>query len=135
MEHKAKFLYDALEVFKDMVQKGECSKQDISYWCSVSGYELERRGASVGQQRWLTKAESSKMLNVSTSTFDRIVLAGGLPKGKKIQGKKNLLWKHEDIEQYKRIMLLNARKWVTTIYIYRLSNVMLPNLFSFIFAA
>lgn len=75
MEHKAKFLYDALEVFKDMVQKGECSKQDISYWCSVSGYELERRGASVGQQRWLTKEESSKMLNVSTSTFDRIVLA------------------------------------------------------------
>ena len=110
MEHKAKFLYDALEVFKDMVQKGECSKQDISYWCSVSGYELERRGASVGQQRWLTKAEASKILNVSTSTFDRIVLAGGLPKGKKIQGKKNLLWKHEDIEQYKRIMLLNARK-------------------------
>lgn len=110
MEHKAKFLYDALEVFKDMVQKGECSTQDISYWCGVSSYELERRGASVGQQRWLTKAESSKMLNVSTSTFDRIVLAGGLPKGKKIQGKKNLLWKHEDIEQYKRIMLLNARK-------------------------
>jgi predicted DNA-binding transcriptional regulator AlpA len=110
MEHKAKFLYDALEVFKDMVQKGECSKQDISYWCSVSDYELERRGASVGQQRWLTKAESSKMLNVSTSTFDRIVLAGGLPKGKKIQGKKNLLWKREDIEQYKRIMLLNAKK-------------------------
>ena len=47
MEHKAKFLYDALEVFKDMVQKGECSKQDISYWCSVSVYELEDRKSVV----------------------------------------------------------------------------------------
>lgn len=93
-----------------MVQKGECSKQDVNYWCGVSGYELERRGASVGIKRWLDKNEASKMLGISTSTFDRIVLAGGISRGKKIQGKKNLLWKREDVEQCKRITLLNAKK-------------------------
>lgn len=80
----------------------------IGVVCLAMNWNVEGRVSA--NKGGLTKAESSKMLNVSTSTFDRIVLAGGLPKGKKIQGKKNLLWKREDIEQYKRIMLLNARK-------------------------
>jgi len=108
MDIKEKYLFNALGRFKEMVANGECSKQDIAYWCGVSGYELDRRGASAGESGWVTKSEASKMMNVSTSTFDRIVLSGGLPRGKKVYREKALRWKREDVEQCKRMMMLKS---------------------------
>lgn len=106
---KEKFLCSALDIFKDMVRNGECSKQDINYFCDFSKRELNNRGASVGKKRWLTKEEASEALGISTSTFDRYVLRGGLSRGKKIKGQKNLVWKREQVEQLKAIMLLKAK--------------------------
>lgn len=108
MDIKEKYLYGALDRFKEMVANGECSKQDIAYWCGVSGYELGRRCASVDESGWVTKDEASKMLSVSTSTFDRMVLSGGLPRGKKVYWEKALRWKREDVEQCKRMMMLKS---------------------------
>lgn len=105
---KEKFLCGALEVFKGMIENGECSKQDINYFCDFSKRELDNRGASVGKKQWVTKEEASDILCVSTSTFDRIVLKGGLPRGKKIAGKKCLVWKREQVEQCKMLMLLKS---------------------------
>lgn len=108
MDLKEQYLYSALDIFKEMISNGECSKQDIAYFCGLSKYELDRRGASVGKKEWLTKDEASKMLGVSTSTFDRIVKNGGLPKGRKKRNSKVLIWKREQIEQCNRLMLLKS---------------------------
>ena len=110
MTQKENFLYSALEIFKDMIKNGECSNQDINYFYNFSKRELDNRGASVGKKQWLTKEEASEILGVSTSTFDRIVLKGGLPRGRKIQGKKSLVWKREQVEQLKTLMLLKGNR-------------------------
>lgn len=106
---KEKFLCAALDIFKNMIESGECSKQDIDYFCGFSKRELNHRGASVGKKLWLTKDEAGEMLGVSTSTFDRLVLKGVLPRGRKIPRQKNLLWKSEQVEQYKALMLLKGK--------------------------
>lgn len=104
------FLSSALAVFQDLVDNNECSKQDIAYWSGISKYELERRGVSIGKKCWLTKDEASELLEVSRATFDRIVQSGGIPRGRKVKGKKNLLWNCEDVEEYKRMSLLMSRR-------------------------
>lgn len=108
MTLKEQFLYNAMDVFKQLIVNGECSKQDINYFCDFSKRELDNRGASVGEKKWITKEEASEILGVSTSTFDRYVLKGGLPRGKKLMGHKALVWKREQVEQLKMLMLLKA---------------------------
>ena len=106
---KQEFLSKALSIFKQLVDSGECSSQDINYWCGVSDYEMERRGVSVGR-KWLSKKEASALIGISRSTFDRIVAQGGLPRGKKIVvGDKRLYWSREEIEQLKRLVLLKRK--------------------------
>lgn len=41
MTNKEQFLFSALDLFKDMIKNGECSKQDINYFCDFSKRELE----------------------------------------------------------------------------------------------
>lgn len=110
MTQKENFLFEALDIFKDMIRNGECSKQDISHFVDMSKYELDRRGASIGKKHWLGKVEASKILGISTSTFDRIVLKGGMPRGKKVVGQRNLVWRCEQVEQLKVLMLLKAKR-------------------------
>lgn len=109
MDLREQFLCSALDRFKEMVTNGDCSKADIAYFCNLSKYELNRRGATIDKKGWLTKKEASEELGVSTSTFDRMILKGVLPRGKKIVHQKNLVWKYDDIEQLKRMMLLNVK--------------------------
>lgn len=108
MTLKEQFLYNAMDVFKQLIVNGECSKQDINYFCDFSKRELDNRGASVGEKKWITKEEASQMLGISTSTFDRYVLKGGLPRGKKLMGQKSLVWKREQVEQLRKLMLLKG---------------------------
>lgn len=110
MKINEQFLCRALDRFKEMITNGECSQTDISYFCNLSKYELGRRGASVDRKQWLTKGESAEALGISTSTFDRIVQRGVLPRGKKTARQKNLLWKREEVEELKKQMLLKARR-------------------------
>ena len=105
---KEQFLCNALDRFKEMIMGGECSKQDISYFADLSKYELDRRGVHNEQKQWIDKEEASKLLGISTSTFDRIVRKGGLPRGKKLAGYKSLVWKIEQVEQLNKMMLLKA---------------------------
>lgn len=109
MTNKENYLCKALDAFKELVKSGECSKQDVSYFCEFSKRELDNRGASVDEKKWITKDEASRMLGISTSTFDRYVAKGGLPKGKKVVGRKSLVWKREQVEQLKVLMLLKAK--------------------------
>lgn len=108
MTQKESFLYEALGIFKDMIMNGECSKQDIAHFVDMSKYELDRRGVSVGKKSWLSKIDASKILGISTSTFDRIVLKGGISRGRKVVGQRNLVWKREQVEQLKNIILLKT---------------------------
>lgn len=109
MKLKEMYLCSALDRFKEMISNDECSKADIDYFCGLSKYELERRGASVDKKHWLTKEESCRELGLSSSTFDRMVRKGTLSRGKKVYGKKSLLWKREQIEQLKEKMLVKVR--------------------------
>lgn len=105
---KEMFLMEALERFKGLVESGACSRQDIAYFCDFSRRELESRGVSIDKKTWLTKEEASELLGVSTSTFDRFVLRGCIPRGKKMQKSRNLVWRREQVEQLKVMMLLKA---------------------------
>lgn len=109
MTTKEGFLHHALGVFMEMVEHGECSTQDISYFCGLSKYELERRGANIDRQRWFTKSDVARALCVSTSTIDRYVSRGLLQRGKKMVGHKALVWSVEQVEQLKELMLLKAK--------------------------
>lgn len=108
MKLKEEFLCNALDRFKQMIVQGECSKADINYFCDFSKHELDRRGASVDKNAWLNKEEASELLGVSTSTFDRMVLKGILPRGKKVVGQNKLVWKCEQIEQLNKMRLLKV---------------------------
>lgn len=104
---KEQYLYKALDKFKEMIKNGECSRVDILYFYDLSKYELDRRDKGIDENNWLTKQQAYKELNISRSTFDRLVLKGVLPRGKKISHKKCLYWKYEQIEKLKQMMLLN----------------------------
>lgn len=109
MDLREQFLYNALDRFKEMITNGDCSKADIAYFSNLSKYELDRRGANIDKKEWLTKIGASQELGISTSTFDRMILKGVLPRGKKVVHQKCLMWKCDDIEQLKRMMLLNVK--------------------------
>ena len=61
------------------------------------------------EKEWLTKIETSKLLGVSTSTLDRMILRKEFPRGRKIVHQKYLVWKREIVEQYKETMLLKRK--------------------------
>lgn len=46
---------------------------------------------------FLSKAQACDYLNISRSTFDKLVKEGKLPKGKKRMGFKELSWKKEEL--------------------------------------
>lgn len=110
MKLKEEFLCKALDKFKQMIVQGECSKADILHYVDESKYIMDRYGTSIGKKLWLTKEEAGNMLGVSTSTFDRMVLKGLLPRGKKVVRQNKLMWKCEQIEQLNRIRLLKIKK-------------------------
>lgn len=47
----------------------------------------------------LSKAEAYEYLNLSRSTFDNMVAKGDIPKGRKIKGKKELVWYKDELEE------------------------------------
>ena len=46
---------------------------------------------------FLSKAQACDYLNISRSTFDKLIKEGKLPKGKKRMGFKELSWKKEEL--------------------------------------
>ena len=48
----------------------------------------------------LSKDQSCSFLNISRSTFDALVRAGEIPRGKKIRGFKELFWTKSDLLKY-----------------------------------
>lgn len=110
------WLCRALDRFKEIVMKGLCSKVDITYFSNLLKYEFGRREVSIDEKEWLTKIETSKLLGVSTSTLDRMILRKEFPRGRKIVHQKYLVWKREIVEQYKETMLLKRKTWYTMTY-------------------
>lgn len=108
IKFKEEYLCKALDKFKELIQNGGLSKADILHFYDVFKYELTRRGSDVDTKDWLTKKDISKKLNISTSTIDRLVLKGILPRGKKILHKKSLVWEHDIVEQLKYSKLLRT---------------------------
>lgn len=103
------WLCRALDRFKEIVMKGLCSKVDITYFSNLLKYEFGRKEVSIDEKEWLTKIETSKMLGVSTSTLDRMILRKEFPRGRKIAHQKHLVWKREMVEQYKERLLLKGK--------------------------
>ena len=49
----------------------------------------------------LTKSESANYIGVSVSTFDNYIRKGLIPKGRKKQNTKTLLWNKSDLNKFK----------------------------------
>lgn len=49
----------------------------------------------------LSKYQACKYLNISRATFDKYVVDGKLPKGRKQQGFKELFWVKKDLDNIK----------------------------------
>lgn len=49
---------------------------------------------------FLSKAQACEYLNISRSTFDKMIKEGKIPKGKKRQGFKELSWTKEQLNNY-----------------------------------
>ena len=54
------------------------------------------------RDKWLTKYQAFTYLNISRAQFDNLVREGRLPKGKKIEGFKELQWSLKEIKDAKR---------------------------------
>ena len=108
MQFKEQYLCNALDKFKTMITSGECSKADIAYFSNLAKYELDRRGTAIDKKEWLTKKEACDKLSISSSTLDRMVLKGILPRGKKIPHQNSLVWKCDDVEQLRKLALLKV---------------------------
>lgn len=50
---------------------------------------------------YMSKAQACDYLDISRSTFDKLVREGKLPRGKKRMGFKELSWKKSDLNQIK----------------------------------
>lgn len=51
---------------------------------------------------FLSKAQACEYLNISRSTFDKMIKEGKIPKGKKRQGFKELSWTKEQLNFIKQ---------------------------------
>ena len=47
----------------------------------------------------ISKTEAYEYLNISRSSFDNMVRLGDIPKGRKIKGKKELVWYKDELEE------------------------------------
>ena len=81
----------SLRQLADDVDEGkfECSKEQMA--------EVVTQLADFNSDRPLSKAQACDYLNISRSTFDKLVKEGKLPKGKKRLGFKELSWRKEEL--------------------------------------
>lgn len=54
------------------------------------------------REKFISKYQAFKYLNMSRAKFDNLVRAGLLPKGKKVEGFKELQWSLKEIKDAKR---------------------------------
>lgn len=52
------------------------------------------------REKYISKYQAYTYLNISRSKFDSLVREGKLPRGKKVEGFKELQWSVKDIKQY-----------------------------------
>lgn len=61
------------------------------------------------RDKFISKYQAYTYLNISRAKFDNLVRAGELPKGKKIEGFKELQWSLKEIKEYgKKISSSNS---------------------------
>ena len=71
----------------------DCGEQEIvGIITQLSGFNT----------RFLSKAQACEYLNISRSTFDKMIKEGKIPKGKKRQGFKELSWTKEQLNFVKQ---------------------------------
>lgn len=63
------------------------------------GKELIDLLSQIGEEK-ISKYQACKLVNCSRATFDNLVKAGKLPRGKKQAGFKELFWKRSEIEKF-----------------------------------
>ena len=52
------------------------------------------------RDKYISKYQAYTYLNISRATFDRLVREGELPRGKKVEGFKELQWSLKEIKDY-----------------------------------
>lgn len=91
-----------LKTVKRLLQ--QCISDIDSGDCNLDDEELEKAILSLKQYSRkdtnMSKYQAYTYLNVSRATFDNYVREGKLPKGKKIQGFKELMWEQKDLDAF-----------------------------------
>ena len=85
-----KIISQSLRQLADAVDAGkfECDKEQMTQVVTqLAEFNTE----------FLSKAQACDYLNISRSTFDKLIKEGKLPKGKKRMGFKELSWKKEEL--------------------------------------
>ena len=81
--------------FHERIQSGRCltNKQQNSMM-------LKFLHQIANKDEPINKTAACDYVQVSRATFDRLVKAGKLPKGKKLKGSTELVWYEKDLDQY-----------------------------------
>lgn len=96
-----KIIKTILQKFIDDIDAGNCNlnlQQQTDIIKILSNVDL-------GQDNEMNKMQAADYLGVSRATFDNYVHNGYLPKGKKIEGFKELRWYKSDLD----IFILNEK--------------------------
>ena len=84
----------------DIIENIDAGNSNISEAEEFEVIDIIRRFTDKTER--LSKYEACKYLNVSRATFDNLVNEGKLPKGKHVQGFKELRWYKKDLDDYVR---------------------------------
>lgn len=87
----------ALVAIIERIDEGKCRMSDEDAMKAI-----EVVGEWAKRDRWMSKYQACNYLGLSRSTFDERVRLGMLPKGRKIQGFKELVWTKEEIDKWIR---------------------------------
>lgn len=95
ISQELQMLDNILMEFHDRIRSGRCltNKQQI-----IMATDFLHRIANKDEA--ISKYEACRYVGVSRATFDRLVLAGKLPKGKKRVGWTELAWFPKDLDKY-----------------------------------
>ena len=64
------------------------------------------------RDKYISKYQAYTYLNISRAKFDNLVRAGELPRGKKIEGFKELQWSLKEIKEYGKKVATNNNQIV-----------------------
>lgn len=92
-----------LKIIRNILQKFiddiDANNTNLSYEQQCSIIKI-LSNVNIGQENEMNKTQAADYLGVSRATFDNYIRDGFIPKGKKIEGFKELRWYKSDLDLF-----------------------------------